>query len=942
MMNKNLFLAAVACGTGLLISVLGGCSSNTPAVQQIPNSDATVLVEDDVWTLLVRGEGDRARRYFMGEVDVNATDSLGRTPLHLAAENRDSNLAVFFIALGARVNALDRQDRIPLDISAEKMDAATARVLASGGSDIHHSPQGGGTPAQIGVKENGDFLKALLIQANLENTDASGRSILHIAAEAGSAGAIDTILKAGKNDLAKKDSQGKTALDITLERTGSRNHAEAAEHLILAGGVSENPLYTYIAPAARTSNYNIRSADGMAPLHYIAREGYMGYIEFVLEKQADVNIKNASGATPLHEAARSGNIRVMETLLDRGAGVNIQDAKGNTVLHIACPPQTHLEALKLFLSRGANVNLRDEHGDSPLHIAIILNRSPELIQTLLSAGSDVSIRNIDGKTPLYLAVQESRSNYPPLLLQYNSDIFAADNDGVTPFEMALTRGSPLLYTLITDETVLHNDNQGNTMLHIIIRNRGGTEIINYVLDKKGQVNARNKEGDTALHVAVRMNQQETGELLLNRGADIFAPNAKGESPLYLSFPLPGRDASELRRWMLTSQTLAARDGLGNTALHYAAQWQYEDWIPLLIQLGAAAEAANATGETPLFAGVKQNAPGTIRVLIASGANLGSRDTLGNTALHAAVRWNARRSAETLLDLGLDINAHALNGKTPLHDSIRLGMNDIESLLLARGADLEVRDADGNTPFVEAILAGFPVTMERLVDNGADPNTRNFRGDTPLHIAAAIERNDIAVLLLGWGASIHARNSSSRTPFQNALAASPQMVRTLLTRDRLYGSDDYGNSPLHIAVQEKAPVSVIRTIMDIGAKTSALDSEGRTPLRLALDLNDWSAAKILADSGSDVYLSARDGRCPAELALSRGYDAVRAIFSGRAITSKDGSGNTVLHYAAQTGDTAVIMQLLELGAPKGVKNIAAESPADIAQRWRHPDAAALLN
>jgi ankyrin repeat protein len=67
-----------------------------------------------------------------------------------------------------------------------------------------------------------------------------------------------------------------------------------------------------------------------------------------------------------------------------------------------------------------------------------------------------------------------------------------------------------------------------------------------------------------------------------------------------------------------------------------------------------------------------------------------------------------------------------------------------------------------------------------------------------------------------------------------------------------------------------------------------------------------------------------------------------MFSGKAITSKDASGNTVLHYAAQNGNTALILQLIEMGANKGIKNIAAESPADIAERWHHPDAVSLLN
>jgi ankyrin repeat protein len=271
----------------------------------------------------------------------------------------------------------------------------------------------------------------------------------------------------------------------------------------------------------------------------------------------------------------------------------------------------------------------------------------------------------------------------------------------------------------------------------------------------------------------------------------------------------------------------------------------------------------------------------------------------------------------------------------------MGTIDIESLLVRNGANSEARDNAGNTPFVEAVLAGDTEAMRRLDALGADCNTRNFFVDTPLHLNVAMERSDVAALLLNWGASIHARNSAGRTPLQNALATiTPQMVRNILVRD-ITRTDDFGASPLHIAVQERASLEMIRTILVMGGRISALDSEGKTALRLAVDTNQWDTVKLLADSGSDIYLIARDGKSPAEIALTKGVGAINAVFSGRAISTRDTSGNTILHYAAQIGNTDVISQLIELGADKTILNIASESPADIALRWRHQQAANLL-
>ena len=715
----------------------------------------------------------------------------------------------------------------------------------------------------------------------------------------------------------------------------------AAEKLILAGAVSANPIYDHLAPAVRSSNYNTRIGDGIAPLHFAAGEGYAGMAQYLLEKNVDINVKNASGTTPLHAAARSGNVVIMDLLLQRGADVRAQDAKGNTPMHIGIPAASHREALTLLLARGADPNTRDEHGESPLHILISLNRPPETISALLEGGADVSIRNVEGKTALYLAVQQNRIDSMGVLLQHKSDLFAADNDGVTPFELALRENSPALPALITEETALQSDSQGNTALHIAVAAHADTAILAHILDRKALVNARNKAGDTALHFAVRDDLQGIGELLIDRGADIFANNANGESPLYLGFPEkipPGK----VRQWIVNPATILARDGAGNSILHYAAQWKLDAHIPMIVSRGINPNVPNAMGEPPLFMAVKADSRNTVLALLAAGAHIDARDSQGNNSLHAAVRWNAVNAGQTLISRAANVNAHALNCKTPLHDSIRCGIIRMETLLIGNGAGLEVRDNEGNTPFMEAIIAGYIASAERLNDIGADVTTRNNRGDTPLHIAVAQDRLDMAALLLGWGAKIHARNILEKTPFQTALATSPRMVSALLTPEWINVPDDDGRSPLHIAILSNAGVEILRIVIDTGARVSPVDLDGKTPLHLALERGQWDHAKLLAEGGANVFIVAGDGKSPAEIALAKGREAVNAIFSGRAIAAQDPTGNTILHYAAQMGSPDLVALLIDLGASKTTRNISSESPGDVALKWRRSDIAALLN
>jgi ankyrin repeat protein len=243
--------------------------------------------------------------------------------------------------------------------------------------------------------------------------------------------------------------------------------------------------------------------------------------------------------------------------------------------------------------------------------------------------------------------------------------------------------------------------------------------------------------------------------------------------------------------------------------------------------------------------------------------------------------------------------------------------------------------------MEAVKAGYTQSMERLAAKGADTSTRNTRGDTPLHIAVSLERSDVVNMLLRSGASIHARNTRGRTPFQISLSISTRMVSTLLTRDRINISDDMGNSPLHIALQERAAGEYITTILSQGARINAVDSNGKTALRLAIDLEQWPSAKLLADTGADPYIAAVDNKTPAEISFEKGETCIRAVFSGKAISAKDSSQNTILHFAARYGNPATIGILMELGANRSIRNISSESPYDIALRWNKADNAEIL-
>jgi ankyrin repeat protein len=159
--------------------------------------------------------------------------------------------------------------------------------------------------------------------------------------------------------------------------------------------------------------------------------------------------------------------------------------------------------------------------------------------------------------------------------------------------------------------------------------------------------------------------------------------------------------------------------------------------------------------------------------------------------------------------------------------------------------------------------------------------------------------------------------------------------TLLTSDWIQSTDENGCSPLHIAVQERAPLSMVGLILERGGKVTALDLQDRTPLRLAVDMEAWDTARFLVNNGSDIFALARDGQSPARIALNKGKSAMNALFSGTAVHTWDSNGDTILHHAVRYEGVGeeTIKFLLDLGADKNVRNRDGKIPLQIAREMR---------
>lgn len=124
----------------------------------------------------------------------------------------------------------------------------------------------------------------------------------------------------------------------------------------------------------------------------------------------DINARDKDESTALHSAAARGHLSVVEYLHENGSDINAQDKEGSTALHKACQ-YGHLSVAEYMLANGADLNALERTGGSALHAVVsprvyYVSHYPivSLLQMLLEADADIHERPGGHKTLCTLAV----------------------------------------------------------------------------------------------------------------------------------------------------------------------------------------------------------------------------------------------------------------------------------------------------------------------------------------------------------------------------------------------------------------------------------------------------------------------------------------------------------------------------------------------------------
>ncbi len=263
------------------------------------------------------------------------------------------------------------------------------------------------------------------------------------------------------------------------------------------------------------------------------------------------------------------------------------------------------------------------------------------------------------------------------------------------------------------------------------------------------VMAKDEEGETPLHKAAAAGHIEIVEYLLAKGADIDARNNANQNPL-LHAAYYGK-ATVVQLLLDKGADYKERDRYDRTVLHYPVREGHKDVVEILVKKGMDITVEDGMGVSPMRFAIEGGRFEIMDVFIASKAlDLGG-DT-GRTALHLAAKQGQKEIVDLLIAKGTSLSTKDDMDATLLHNAAIGGLSDLFKRLIAEGAALDDLDARGRTPLHYAVKQGSLEIVNLLVEKGADLNVKGNDERTALHIAEDWGHKEIIRLLEAKGAA----------------------------------------------------------------------------------------------------------------------------------------------------------------------------------------------
>ena len=272
---------------------------------------------------------------------------------------------------------------------------------------------------------------------------------------------------------------------------------------------------------------NIHDKMGNTALHYCILFNNVTIFNLLLNANGDINATNNELYNSLHMAVYKKNKQFVDLIITKTKNINHKTKSGETALHISVNLQL-FEIVKILLENKADPNIREyENRFTPIFYSVGLNNY-EITKLLIKYGSDLLLQDYSGNTIFHYTITDNHDAIIDLLFK-NIKISIMDMkmyDEIDEIDEKIN-----IINAHKNQVNLTNI-EGNTFTHLLLYNFKN-EYVQYIkiIMPYVNVNIQNNQGDTILHLLIdRRMWKNFINILSKKKMNIFIKNSDGICP----------------------------------------------------------------------------------------------------------------------------------------------------------------------------------------------------------------------------------------------------------------------------------------------------------------------------------------------------------------------------------------------------------------------------